>query len=181
MHTSTAALLVEQNKPLVLTKLSIPKLKPYQVLVRMRCAGICRSQINEIKGLKGADPYLPHTLGHEGSGDVLEIGEGVTRVSAGDRVIVSWLKGEGKGSGPGQYRCEETDAIINSGPVSTFLTTAIISQDRLIRIPNTIPYDIAALFGCAIPTGMGMVVNQMALTSSSTVAIFGTEALAFLR
>ena len=69
-----AAILVELEKPLVLEEIQIPKLTFGQVLVLVICSSICGSQLGEIDGVKGEDPYLPHLLGHEGSGNVLEIG-----------------------------------------------------------------------------------------------------------
>ena len=68
-----AAILVELNAPLQLISLDIPPLKSGQVLIKVAYSGICHTQINEIDGLKGKDPYLPHTLGHEGSGIVLKL------------------------------------------------------------------------------------------------------------
>ena len=90
-----AAVLFECNQPLRIIEIEIPKLKPGQVLVNIAYSGVCHSQLNEIKGLKGADKYLPHTLGHEGSGVVLKIGQGVTKVKHGDHVVLTWIKGEG--------------------------------------------------------------------------------------
>jgi len=91
-----AAILTQLNKPLEIWELEIPKIKRGQVLVQISYSGLCHTQLNEWKGAKGHDPYLPHTLGHEGSGEVLEIGEGVTKVKPGDKVVLSWIKGQGK-------------------------------------------------------------------------------------
>ena len=77
--TVKAAILVEQNKPLVIDNIELPeKLLPGQVLVKVLTSGICGSQLGEISGAKGNDPYLPHLMGHEGCAEVLDIGEGVT-------------------------------------------------------------------------------------------------------
>ena len=67
--------LVKQNEPLEIWELESPKLKPGPVLVKVLYSGLCHSQLNEIKGRKGPDPYLPHTLGHEGSGIIEDIGK----------------------------------------------------------------------------------------------------------
>lgn len=168
-----AAVLVELRKPLQFLNLEIPPLKPYQVLVEMEYSAICGSQLNEIDGKKGPDPYLPHTLGHEGVGYILEVGPEVTGVAVGDRVLLSWLKRDVPGAGPTQYYCPDRDLMVNSGPVSTFLKHAVISQDRVLPLPDWIPGKIAPLYGCAIPTGMGMVYNQLTLTKDSRVAIIG--------
>ena len=90
-----AAILTELQKPLVVTVIEIPALKPGQVLVDISYSGICHTQLSECKGNRGEDKFLPHCLGHEGSGGVREIGNGVTKVKVGDRVIISWIKGLG--------------------------------------------------------------------------------------
>src|SRR5579871_3523026 len=89
-----AAILVETNR-IVVDELEIPSLKPGQVLVEIDYSGICHTQRLEVRGHRGVDPFLPHCLGHEGSGRVLETGPGVTKVKVGDRVILSWMKGSG--------------------------------------------------------------------------------------
>src|SRR5664280_3778035 len=69
--TMRAAILVEQRKPLVVADVELPRsLEAGQVLVRVHCSGICGSQLGEIDGVKGEDRFLPHLLGHEGSGTV---------------------------------------------------------------------------------------------------------------
>ncbi len=76
-----AAILVENNKPLVVGDIELPKeLSCGQVLVKVHYSGICGAQINEIGGAKGPDKFLPHVLGHKGLGTVLEVGPGVTTV-----------------------------------------------------------------------------------------------------
>ncbi|NIO20704.1 MAG: alcohol dehydrogenase catalytic domain-containing protein, partial [Candidatus Aenigmarchaeota archaeon] len=66
-----AVVLFETNKPLEIRELTIPELKKGQVLVKVAYSGLCRTQLNEIRGRKGVDRWLPHTLGHEGSGEVV--------------------------------------------------------------------------------------------------------------
>ena len=80
-----AAILVETKQPLAVEEITWDgPLRFGQVLVQLHFSGICGAQINEIEGAKGPDKFLPHLLGHEGSGEVLEVGEGVTRVKPGD-------------------------------------------------------------------------------------------------
>ena len=80
-----AAILVEQKKPLIVDKVSLPKeLDIGQVLVKIDISGICGSQIGEINGVKGADKYLPHLMGHEGCGTVIETGPGVKFLKKND-------------------------------------------------------------------------------------------------
>ena len=83
-----AAVLYQLHQPLVIEELEVPTLREGQVLVKMLYSGICHSQLNEIHGLKGEDKYLPHLLGHEGSGMVEALGPGVTKVKPGDYVVV---------------------------------------------------------------------------------------------
>lgn len=87
-----AAILVEQNKPLVLDDIEVPVLKNGQVLVRVLVSGLCRSQINEYRGFKGPDPYLPHLMGHEGAGVVEVTTPRVKKVKPGDAVVLTWIK-----------------------------------------------------------------------------------------
>ena len=84
-----AAILVKTNEPLVLTELEIPALKQGQVLVDIAFSGVCHTQVLECRGHRGEDKYLPHCLGHEGSGIVRGIGHGVRKVKPGDKVILS--------------------------------------------------------------------------------------------
>lgn len=170
MLKTKAAVLVEQNKPLRLMDLKIPSLQKGQVVVQMAYTGICRTQINEITGAKGPDSYLPHTLGHEGSGIVVECGEGVTKVKPGDAVIATWMKGNGLDAPKTIYQGE---MAVNSGAISTFMDYAVISENRLIPISSQVSLKEAALFGCAIPTGAGIIQNEMKLYPEATLAIFG--------
>lgn len=166
-----AAVLLEIGKPLRILDLEIPPLKPGQVLVRMVYSGLCHSQLNEIKGLKGEDKFLPHTLGHEGSGFVLKIGEGVTKVKPGNPVVLSWIKGLGADVSGCTYTSEGRK--INSGAISTFLTETVVSENRLIPLPKEMPLKEAALLGCALPTGAGVVKNEMQLKKGDSFAVFG--------
>lgn len=167
-----AAILDEINRPLQIEELTIPELKAGQVRVKVAYSGICHSQLNEIKGLKGEDKFLPHTLGHEGSGIVEEIGAGVYKVKPGDHVVLTWIKGDGADVSSTLYK-KNDKSIVNSGTISTFLTRAVVSENRLVKIPNEMPLREAALLGCAIPTGAGIVMNNAKISAGESVAIFG--------
>ena len=171
MHETTAAILRRLNSPLDLCKLTIPPLKHGQVLVKIAFSGLCRSQLNEIEGFKGEDHYLPHTLGHEGSGTVMNVGPGVSKVKPGDPVILTWIKGSGCEAPSSTYSCQ--NEIVNSGAISTFSEYAVISENRMIPIPFHMPLDEAALFGCAIPTGAGILMNDLKAEAGQSVAILG--------
>ncbi len=170
--TMCAAVLRTQGKPLeVRSDVAFAPPGRGQVLVRLAYSGVCHSQLMEVRGGRGPDVYLPHLLGHEGSGVVVATGEGVTKVATGDKVILGWIKGDGLDSGGAHYHCgEET---INAGGVTTFNEYALVSENRVVRLPEGVPMDIAVLFGCAVPTGAGIVLNDLNPSESSTVAIFG--------
>ena len=90
-----AAVLVESKTPLVIDELEIQPLNVGQVLVKLDSSGICGAQINEIDAVKGKDKFLPHLLGHEGHGKVVECGKGVRYVNPDDNVVLHWRKGNG--------------------------------------------------------------------------------------
>ncbi len=167
-----AAVLYEVGKPLVIEELQTPKLQPGQVLVKVQYSGICHSQLNEVKGLKGEDKYLPHTLGHEGSGIVKTVGPGVEKVKPGDHVVLTWIKSNGMDVPSTSYR-NNNGVAVNSGAISTFMEYAVISENRLITIPEEMPLREASLLGCAVPTGAGIVMNTAQVKPSSSVAVFG--------
>src|SRR5271170_3838501 len=124
-----AAILVEPNR-IVVDDLSLPPLKPGQVLVEIKYSGICHTQLLEVRGHRGHDPYLPHCLGHEGSGIVVEIGPKVEKVKPGDTVILSWMKGTGANV-PGSIY-DWKGKPVNAGAITTFSRRSILSENRLI-------------------------------------------------
>ncbi|MBI2144020.1 zinc-binding dehydrogenase [Candidatus Woesearchaeota archaeon] len=166
-----AAVLYEQHKPLVVEELETPALGQGQVLVKVLSSGICQTQLNEVKGVKGPDRFLPHLLGHEASGIVQEIGGGVTKVKPGDYVVLSWMKGSGLEVPSSQYSLGGKK--VNAGAVTTFSTHSVVSENRITKIPEKVPADIAALLGCAVITGAGMVRNTLKAQPGSTLAVFG--------
>jgi len=166
-----AAILVEQKMPLVLADIKIPKLQYGQILVKVKCSGICGSQIGEIDGLKGVDRFLPHLLGHEGAGIVLETGNGVTKVGKDDHVVMHWRKGYGVEACTPKY--EWDGKTINAGWVTTFNEYAIVSENRVTQITKDIDFEIAALFGCAVTTGLGVINNNSHLKIGESIVVLG--------
>lgn len=166
-----AAVLYELHKPLVIEEVEIPTLHKGQVLVKILATGVCRAQYNESIGLKGPDRYLPHLLGHEASGLVEQVGEGVTKVKKDDYVVATWIKGEGLEGGATVYKIG--NKIINAGSITSFSQHAVISENRLVKISRQVPADVAALLGCAIPTGVGIIRRTLNVKKGSTVAVFG--------
>ena len=166
-----AAILVELGQPLEIGELEIPALKPGQVLVEVQSAGVCHTQLLEARGHRGRDPFLPHCLGHEGRGTVVDVGPGVGKVKAGDAVLLSWMKGSGTNVPGSVYRWNGRE--VNAGGITTFQQHAVISENRLTPIDASFPTDQAALMGCAVPTGLGAVLNSGEARAGQSVAVFG--------
>jgi S-(hydroxymethyl)glutathione dehydrogenase/alcohol dehydrogenase len=166
-----AAILVETGRPLVMAQLEIPALRPGQVLVEIAFSGACGTQVMEWRGDKGEDKWLPHCLGHEGSGTVVDAGPGVTRVKAGQAVVLSWIKGGGIEAGGAVYGWDGRK--VNAGGVTTFQRHAVVSENRLTPVPDGMDLDLAVLLGCAAPTGMGAVQNVLGARPGDAVAVFG--------
>jgi len=167
-----AALLVQTGQPLVLAEIETPTLKPGQVLVEIAYSGACGTQVMEWRGDKGEDKWVPHCLGHEGTGTVLEAGGAITKVKPGDKVVLSWLKGSGIEAGGAVYDWDGKK--VNAGGVTTFQRHAVVSENRLTLLPPDLPMDVAVLLGCAAPTGMGAIYNVLKVQPGDSVAVFGT-------
>jgi len=171
-RTTQAAILVAQRQPLVIDEIELPDELSYgQVLVEVLYSGVCGSQLGEIDGVKGEDKYLPHLLGHEGAGQVLAIGPGVKTVRPGERVVLHWMKGLGIEAEPPTYRWQ--GRRLNAGWVTTFNRHAVVSENRVTAVPANTDLEIAALMGCAVTTGLGVVKNNARLTAGESIAIFG--------
>jgi S-(hydroxymethyl)glutathione dehydrogenase/alcohol dehydrogenase len=166
-----AAILERLNAPLVVDDIEIPPLECGQVLVQIHCSGICGAQLNEISGTKGEDRFLPHLLGHEGGGVVVDIGPGVTQVKPGDHVVLHWRKGAGIHAKTARYRWG--DRLVNSGWVTTFSEYSIVSENRVTPISPEIPFEIAALMGCAVTTALGLINNLAQLKIGQSIAVLG--------
>ena len=167
-----AAILVELNKPLVVAEIELQEELSFgQVLVKVQYSGICGAQINEIEGAKGPDKFLPHLLGHEGAGTVLEIGDGVKTVKPGDRVCLHWRPSNGLQSKTPTYNWNGSK--VNAGWVTTFNEYAVISENRLTSVPEDFDMKLAPLFGCAVTTAMGVVNNDAKIKIGQSVVVFG--------
>ena len=167
-----AAILTESKQPLIIDDITLPdKLEFGQVLVDVHYSGICGAQINEIDAAKGLDKFLPHLLGHEGSGVVREVGPGVTTVKVDDHVVLHWRPSKGIQSPTPKYNWN--GKTVNAGWVTTFNEQAIISENRLTVIPNNFDMKIAPLFGCAVTTAFGVVNNDAQIKVGQSVVIFG--------
>ena len=167
-----AAILVESKQPLIIDNITLTEnLEFGQVLVDVHYSGICGAQINEIDAAKGPDKFLPHLLGHEGSGVVREVGPGVTTVKVDDHVVLHWRPSKGIQSPTPKYNWK--GKVVNAGWVTTFNEQAVISENRLTVIPDDFDMRIAPLFGCAITTAFGVVNNDAKIKVGQSVIIFG--------
>ncbi|MDR3640125.1 MAG: zinc-binding dehydrogenase [Humidesulfovibrio sp.] len=170
--TMKAAILVEQNRPLVLAEVGLPEsLECGQVLVKVLYSGICGSQLGEISGVKGPDKYLPHLLGHEASAEVLDVGPGVRYTKPGDLAVLHWRPGRGLETIPPKYTWN--GAPCNAGFIATFNQFAIVAENRLTVIPGDFDPRLAPLFGCAVTTGVGVVENNAKLCLGESIVVFG--------
>ncbi len=165
-----------------------------EVVVKIKAAGLCHSDLSVINGNRPRP--LPMALGHEASGVVVELGKGVNKLSIGDHVVFAFLpscgrciycsKGraalcepgaEANGKGTllgGNLRIHnEGNYYHHHLGVSGFAEFAVASVDSLVKIDKEIPFEIAALFGCAIMTGVGAVVNTAQLKFGESILIVG--------
>lgn len=169
---TTAAILIETGRPLEVADIEIPQLKPGQVLVQLAYSGVCHTQLLEARGYRGEDRFLPHCLGHEGSGTIIDMGPDTTKCRVDDRVFLSWIKGGG-GDVPGSTY-GWNGKTVNAGGVTTFMTHAVVSENRVTKLADDVDFPIAALIGCACATGAGSVWNSAAVQKGETLAVFGT-------
>jgi S-(hydroxymethyl)glutathione dehydrogenase/alcohol dehydrogenase len=167
-----AAILRKTGQPLSIENLIVPKIQFGQVLIQVFYSGICRSQLMEVSGQRGVDNFLPHLLGHEGVGRVLEVGQGVTKVKSGDDVIIGWIKGNGINANNPMY-ISENGSKINAGAVTTFSELTIVSENRVYLKPDDLEQEISVLFGCSFLTGAGLVFNEITPKKTDTILILG--------
>lgn len=170
-----AAVLETINAPLVVAEVGLTPLLRGQVLVRVLLSGICGSQLQEIAGNKGNAKFVPHLMGHEGAGIVMEIGEGVTYVKPGDKVVMHWRKGQGIESDFPRYIYKGKE--INSGKVTTFNEYSIVSENRLTVVPLDTPNELCALLGCSLSTALGAINAEARVQPGESVMIVGAGGL----
>ncbi len=168
-----AAVLTQIGKPLEIREVNMAThgrndliLDDGQVLIRVRCAGICGAQLQEIDGKKGDASHLPHLLGHEGCGTVEQKHHTVTNVRLGDKVVIHWKKGTG-------CDVQGPNGGIRGGPCTSFSEYTIVSENRVTPIPSDVPDDLACLFGCCLSTALGVVENVARVQVSESVLVIG--------
>ncbi|MEO5959008.1 MAG: zinc-binding dehydrogenase [Opitutaceae bacterium] len=168
---TAAAILIEQRQPLLIDEVELPTLGYGQVLVQVKVSRICGSQLGEIDGVKGPDKYLPHLLGHEGGGVVLEIGPEVTYVNPGDHVVLHWRPGAGIQAPAAKYRLGSR--TINAGNITTFQNLTVVSENRVTRIPRDVDFETAALLADTLTTGFGAVARNAQVQLGESVVVIG--------
>ena len=143
-----------------------------QILVKIIYSGICGSQIGERNGVKGKDKFLPHLLGHEATGIVVKVGPKVKLFKKKDKVILHWRESKGISSQNPRYFYK--NKIINAGKVTTFNEYAVVSENRLTKIPKGLSLKNAVIFGCAATTGYGAVNYDAKINKKNSILIFGS-------
>ena len=130
-----AAVLTQFNTPLHIQELDVPTPDYGQVLVKIHSSGICGAQLGQIGGTKMREEFLPCLMGHEGGGEVLRVGEGVTSVKKGDRVVLHWRQGSGIESQFPVYHTTDGTRV-GSGLVTTFNEVSLVSENRVTKVDD---------------------------------------------
>ncbi|MBV1706693.1 MAG: zinc-dependent alcohol dehydrogenase family protein [Hyphomicrobiales bacterium] len=183
-----------QSRPLEICEVDLEGPGAGEVLVKLHAAGLCHSDLSVIDGTRPRP--LPMALGHEAAGEIIEVGQGVTRFRTGDHVVLIFMPAcghcrpcatgrpalcepgaEANGAGTllgGARRLTRAGAPLNHHlGVSAFATHAVVSENSCVAIDKALPYATAALFGCAVLTGIGAVVNTAAAVPGTSMAVIG--------
>ncbi len=202
MHTRAAVLYemekptpYAESKPLVIEELQLDAPGPGEGLVELAGAGLCHSDLSTIDGSRPR--VMPMVMGHEASGIVREVGPGVHDLQPDDHVVFSFVplcghcipcatgrpalcepgaKANTAGtllSGHRPFRNAAGEEIYHHLGVAAFSEYTVVAQESLIKIDSQLPLSTAALFGCAVMTGVGAVVNTAKVEPGSSVAVFG--------
>ena len=179
MKKNTAAILNRQKKDLILLDLEYPNVPKNYVLVKMLYSGICHTQLNEISGILGRDRFIPHCMGHEGVGEIVNIGPGVRKFKIKDKVVVSWIKKKtNKKILPTFYK--NNSKKINTGGCNTLLNYSLVSDDRIFKINKKNKHlRESILLGCALPTASNAILNNSSIKKKSKVMIMGMGGLGY--
>ena len=179
------------SRPLEIAELELDGPGPGELLVRVGAAGLCHSDLSVIDGSRPR--VMPMVLGHEAAGEVVEVGEGVADFSLGDHVVMAFVPACGTCEPCRAGRpalCEPGAAANTAGTllagehrwhaglhhhlgVSAFADHVVVSAASAVRVDDDLPYEIAALFGCAVLTGVGAAINSADVQPGDRVAVFG--------
>jgi alcohol dehydrogenase len=201
LHQMGKARPYHESNPLVIEEVDLNKPADGEILVKIHAAGLCHSDLSVIDGNRPRQ--MPMVLGHEAAGEVVELGPGVTDLSAGDHVVFSFVpicghcmpcmtarpalcengvaannKGVLLGGGIRLQNLLHQDIHHHMG-VSGFAEYVVVSRKSAVKIDSDLPFEIAALFGCAVITGVGAVINTAKLLLGQTVLITGLGGVGF--
>jgi S-(hydroxymethyl)glutathione dehydrogenase/alcohol dehydrogenase len=179
------AVLYGVNQPLVIEDIELDEPQANEVLIKTSATGVCHSDLHFMEG-KWMYP-LPVVLGHESAGVVEKVGEGVTNVKPGDRVVVAFVQSCGSCDRCITGRpnlCSNAAArpgrvLLNGNPImqfagmSAFADYQLVSSTACVHVPDDVPMEVAALVGCSVMTGVGAVTNTVKMPVGSTVAVVG--------
>ena len=185
--TARAAVLYGVNQPLQIQDVELDDPGPGEVLLKTSASGVCHSDLHFMEG-KWMYP-LPAVLGHESSGVVERVGEGVTNVKPGDRCVIAFVQSCGKcerciTARPnlctdtasqqrlGRLKIGGTPSVQFAG-MSAFATHQLVSATACVHVPDAVPMEVACLVGCSVMTGVGAVTNTVRLQVGQTVAVVG--------
>lgn len=184
-----------ETKPLSIEEVTLDPPGPEEVLVRIRAAGLCHSDLSVINGNRPRP--VPMVLGHEAAGEVVEVGAGIRDLAPGDRVVMTFQPSCGQclpcaegraalcvpgavanGKGvlmSGDIRLHDHDHDIHHHcGVSGFAEYAVISRHSMVKVDAPdVPFAQLALFGCAVQTGVGAVMNTCRVQPGQSVAVIG--------
>ncbi|HEY7459078.1 MAG TPA: zinc-dependent alcohol dehydrogenase family protein [Xanthobacteraceae bacterium] len=183
-----------ETKPISVETIDLDDPGPGELLVKMGAAGLCHSDLSIINGDRPRP--MPMVIGHEAAGVVEKLGPGVEDLRTGDHVVLVFMPSCGRCMPCAEGRpalCDPGLAANTAGTlisglrrlkrdgiyinhqvgVSAFAEYAVVSRNSVVKVDAALPLDIAALFGCAVLTGMGAVVNSAGVTAGSTVAVVG--------
>jgi Zn-dependent alcohol dehydrogenase len=164
---------------------------PAEVLVRIEATGVCHTDLHVIEEDGWHHPY-PVLLGHEGAGTIESVGDGVTSLAAGDRVVLGWktacgtcepcLRGEPRRckrppAAPGRlFRGDgsELTPVLRTG---TFATHTVVPEVAAVKVPAALPAEQACLIGCAVATGVMSVLETAKVWAGARVAVIGCGAV----
>ena len=182
-----AAVLTETGAALRVADIDLPDPGPGQVRVKVAATGVCHSDLSLARGTLRQP--VPAVLGHEAAGTVVSVGDGVSGVSAGDRVVLCWAPPCGTCWFCGQgepWLCEHSSdaaaapyATFEGNPVYPGLSTAgfaeetVVSERAVLPVPDGVPLEQAALVGCAVMTGVGAVLNTAKVRAGQSVLVVG--------
>ena len=175
MASTTAARVIVSppTGPLLVEDFEFGDPLPGQVLIRQHASGICHSQLHTIHRANRTTAAL---LGHESTGDVLSVGEGVTHVAPGDRVFVTWVPrnpAEADAGWRGGYQLDFGGGTAVTADVFTWATHTIADQSLVVKAPMSMATDVTSIIGCAVMTGSGAVLNTADVQVGQSVAVFG--------